>query len=68
LLNAGQIDELCQLGAIGYVRGIQERLTALETELPQVGPYVAHLRGFVDEFRLDAFLDALRRLEDQSSA
>jgi signal transduction histidine kinase/CheY-like chemotaxis protein len=67
-LNAQQIDELCQLGAIGYVRGIQERLDALETELPQVRPYVAHLRGFVAEFRLDAFMAALRRLEEQSDA
>jgi CheY-like chemotaxis protein len=68
LLTAQQIEELFQLGAIGYVRGIQERLDALEAELPQVRPYVAHLRGFVAEFRLDAFMAALRRLEEQSDA
>jgi hypothetical protein len=67
LLTPRQIEELCQLGAIGYVRGIQERLTALETALPQLRPYIVHLRGFVAEFRLDAFMAALRKLEDELS-
>jgi hypothetical protein len=40
----------------------------LQAELPQLRPYIAHLRGFVSDFRLDAFMDALRRLEEQSDA
>lgn len=64
LLDARQLEELRQLGTIGYVRGIRARLDALEQEVPAARPYVAHLRGFVAEFRLDAFMAALDAQRD----
>jgi signal transduction histidine kinase/CheY-like chemotaxis protein/purine-cytosine permease-like protein len=58
-LTAAQAANLRQLAAIGYVGGIRERLDALETESPDAAPAIAELRGFISEYRLDAFLAAL---------
>ncbi len=58
-LTPRQLDELRQLGAIGYVRGIHARLDLLEQGSPDAAAYVAHLRVLVSEFRMDEFMTAL---------
>ena len=58
-LDADQTEALRQLGAIGYIRGIQSRLDAIEQQAPPGDQYVAQLRRLVSEFQLDAFMDAL---------
>ena len=58
-LTSRQLDELRQLAAIGYVRGIHARLDLLEQESPDAAAYVAHLRVLVSEFRMDEFMGAL---------
>ena len=52
-------DDLRELGAIGYVRGIHARLDLLENELPEEHEHIAQLRRLVSEFQLVAFMDAL---------
>jgi CheY-like chemotaxis protein len=58
-LDPEQTEELRQLGAIGYIRGIQSRLDSIEQKAPPGDEYVAQLRRLVSEFQLDAFMDAL---------
>jgi CheY-like chemotaxis protein len=58
-LSAGQLDQLRELAAIGYVSGLRTQLDVLERETPESGAQVAHLRGLLAEYRLDAFLSAL---------
>jgi signal transduction histidine kinase/CheY-like chemotaxis protein/purine-cytosine permease-like protein len=59
VLTRRHLADLRQLGAIGYVRGIQARLDELEDESPLLEPYVAHLKTLVGEFRLPEFMAAL---------
>jgi signal transduction histidine kinase/FixJ family two-component response regulator len=58
-LDAEQTEELRQLGAIGYIRGIQARLDSIEQNARPGDEYVAQLRRLVSEFQLDAFMEAL---------
>jgi signal transduction histidine kinase/CheY-like chemotaxis protein/purine-cytosine permease-like protein len=58
-LTPAQAANLRQLAAIGYVGGIRERLDALEAEAPEAGPAIAALRGYISDYRLDAFMAAL---------
>ncbi len=65
-LTAQQLDELRELAAIGYVRGIRLRLDALGEEVPGLEPALAPLRAMIADYRLDAFvaaLDAMARAE-----
>jgi signal transduction histidine kinase/CheY-like chemotaxis protein/purine-cytosine permease-like protein len=58
-LTPAQAVNLRQLAAIGYVGGIRERLDALEAESPEAAPAIAELRGYISDYRLDAFMAAL---------
>jgi len=58
-LTPTQAANLRQLAAIGYVGGIRERLDALEAEDPAAAAAIAELRGYISEYRLDAFVAAL---------
>ena len=58
-LDADQIEELRQLGAIGYIRGIQSRLDTIQQNAAPGDAYVAQLRRLISEFQLDAFMEAL---------
>jgi CheY-like chemotaxis protein len=65
-LTAQQVDELRELAAIGYVRGIRLRLDALGEEVPGLESALAPLRAMIADYRLDAFvaaLDAMARVE-----
>lgn len=58
-LSPSQAANLRHLAAIGYVGGIRERLDALEAEDPEASAAIAELRGYISEYRLDAFIAAL---------
>lgn len=61
------IDELLQLGRIGYVRGIEAKLSELESLEPDCAPFVVQLRGFVKDFALKRYMSALEILEADES-
>ena len=59
---AADLAELLQLARIGYVRGIEAKLAALE---PAFGPFCAQLRGWLRGFemqKLTAYLESLPEL------
>jgi CheY-like chemotaxis protein len=58
-LTRQQLDELRELAAIGYVRGIRLRLEALAEEFPALVPTLEPLRALISDYRLDAFVTAL---------
>ncbi|CAD5108847.1 hybrid sensor histidine kinase/response regulator [Zestomonas carbonaria] len=58
---AATLAELHELGALGYVKGILERLDAVERDEPASAAYVQQLRGLVKRFQLNDFN---RRLKD----
>lgn len=58
------IQDLVKLGEIGYVRGIQAKLTEIEGVSPENGAFVSHMRDLMETFDLKqymAVLEALRR-------
>jgi signal transduction histidine kinase/CheY-like chemotaxis protein/purine-cytosine permease-like protein len=70
-LTSQQLDELRELAAIGYVRGIRLRLDALGDEVPGLEPSLAPLRALIADYRIDAFvaaLDAMARVQEQVGA
>jgi CheY-like chemotaxis protein len=58
-LNVDQMEELRRLGAIGYIRGIRERLDELARDVPEARAQIAYLRGFISEYRINDFMAAL---------
>lgn len=61
--SARLIEELRQLGEIGYVRGIQSKLDEIRRDYPATGPIVGHLADLVRDFRLEDFIATLERLD-----
>ena len=59
--SAASLAELHELGALGYVKGILERLDRIEVEEPASAAYVDTLRKLVKRFQLNEFN---RRLKD----
>jgi signal transduction histidine kinase/DNA-binding response OmpR family regulator len=57
--SRGHIADLTHLGQIGYVRGIQAKLTEIEAESPHLKPFVEHMRGLVAVYDLRRFMSAL---------
>jgi signal transduction histidine kinase/purine-cytosine permease-like protein/FixJ family two-component response regulator len=60
-LTPAQLDELRALAAIGYVRGIRQRLDSLGDEFPALSAALEPLRAPIAEYRLDDFVLALDR-------
>jgi CheY-like chemotaxis protein/anti-sigma regulatory factor (Ser/Thr protein kinase) len=56
------INELINLGEIGHVRRIQERLTDIEGMSPDYSPFVTQMRAFVNAFDLKRYVAALEAL------
>jgi hypothetical protein len=67
-LTAKQLSELRELAAIGYVRGIRQRLDALVEEQPALATRLTPLRALIADYRLDAFLAALDDMTRQEAA
>jgi nitrogen-specific signal transduction histidine kinase/CheY-like chemotaxis protein len=53
------LDELRQMGRIGYVRGIERKLADMEAEDRAYAPLAAAMRGLVRNFELKRFLDLI---------
>lgn len=54
------IAELGNLTEIGYVRGIRDKLDAMEAASPELAAWIARLRAKLDAFDLDGFAAILR--------
>jgi hypothetical protein len=54
-----QIDALIQLGQIGHVRAINDKLAEIEANSPGHGAFVKDLRVIVNSFNLSRFLTVL---------
>ena len=59
VLSSAQLEELRRLAESGYVRGLRERMDALEQETPALVPVLLPLRELLASYRLDAFQAAL---------
>ncbi|WP_341303771.1 ATP-binding protein [Pseudomonas sp. TMP25] len=71
LPSAIDLDALRELGALGYIRGIQEKLDAIDQLTPASISFTAPLRALVKGYRLDEFNRQLKEVEhhyaDQST-
>ncbi|MHC8308752.1 ATP-binding protein [Pseudomonas sp. GT1P32] len=56
---------LGELSAIGYVRGLHEKLDAIQAETPATAPFISSLRKQLKNFRLDEINRALKEAEDE---
>jgi CheY-like chemotaxis protein len=57
-----QIDELLELGAIGYVKGIKQKLDEIDRLDPRYEPFTGELRTFVNRFRLAEYSDWIKEV------
>jgi DNA-binding response OmpR family regulator len=56
---AEQIEELIRLGQIGYVRGIEAKLSELELETALQEPFVRQMRDIVQSYDFQRYLAVL---------
>jgi CheY-like chemotaxis protein len=64
-LPAGcDIDELIQLGEIGHVTRILERLSEIESDAPECGEFVGRMRSIVNAFDFRRYVAALQEVRD----
>ena len=63
--SATDLDALRELGAIGYIRGIQEKLDAIDRLTPASTGFTAPLRALVKSYRLDEFNRQLKEAEHE---
>lgn len=62
--NATHLRDLLQLGQIGYVRGIEAKLTEIAQGAPQTVEFTAYLRGMVRDFALARYMSFLESLPE----
>lgn len=58
----GDIEELIRLGQIGYVRGIQEKLTEIEGNSSAHRDFTGYMKGLIDGFDLNRYLAVLEQV------
>jgi signal transduction histidine kinase/CheY-like chemotaxis protein/purine-cytosine permease-like protein len=63
LPDKADLDELRELSAIGYLRGIQEKLDAIERHNPASAGFTTPLRALVKSFRLDELNRQLKKAD-----
>jgi response regulator RpfG family c-di-GMP phosphodiesterase len=56
------LDELIRLGQIGYMRGIQEKLSEIDGNSPVHRDFTTCMRGMVDGFDLKRYVAALESI------
>lgn len=72
-LSAGElparyrIEELRQLGQIGYVRGIHAKLDEIESENPDFGPFVSEMRSLVQSLEMKRYMSVLEAVPDHDA-
>lgn len=59
------IEELIALGNIGYVRGIESKLTSLQRTAPESGPLLDKLEDYVRTFQFKPYLSTLEALRQR---
>ena len=67
LPSAGELAELRELAALGYMRGIQDKLDAIEQQTPACAPFTKRLRALAKGFRLDELNRQLKEAEHECS-
>jgi len=61
------IEDLLKLGEIGYVRGIQAKLTEIESASPDNKPFVTHMRDLMETFDLKQYMAVLEALRSNDA-
>jgi len=56
------VEELIELGKIGYIRGIESKLDQINTDYPESGVFVSQMRALVEQFDLDQYMKTLNTL------
>jgi hypothetical protein len=56
------VEELINLGQLGYVRAIQVKLDEIGQEYPEHADFVSQMRALIDRFDLDQYMAALKTL------
>jgi signal transduction histidine kinase/ActR/RegA family two-component response regulator len=56
------VEELIDLGQMGYIRAIQVKLDALGSDHPEHADFVAQMRALIDRFDLDQYMATLKTL------
>jgi CheY-like chemotaxis protein len=59
---AAELNSLLELGAIGYIKGIQQKLDALEQDNPDYAPFADVLRALLKQFRLNEYTIRLKEM------
>jgi signal transduction histidine kinase/CheY-like chemotaxis protein len=57
------LDELLQLGRIGYVRGIEAKLKEWEAVEPDATAFITHLQTIVRQFELKKYMEILEAIQ-----
>ena len=60
--RAKDVEELINLGQMGYIRAIQVKLDALGSDHPEHADFVAQMRALIDRFDLDQYMATLKTL------
>jgi hypothetical protein len=58
--------DLLQLGRIGYVRGIEAKLSEIAEAEPETAAFAGHLRALVRGFELSRYMACLENLPELS--
>jgi CheY-like chemotaxis protein len=66
-IPAGHLNDLHQLGNIGYVRGIEAKLDEILDASPAHGAIVAELRALVRNFELKRYMATVEALRDHGA-
>lgn len=64
---AGRIEELRQLGHIGYVRGIHAKLDEIESESPALLSFVSEMRSLVQGLEMQRYMSVLEAVGDNDA-
>ena len=57
------LDELLQLGRIGYVRGIEAKLNEWQALEPDADAFIARLRGMVGQYEIKQYMEVLAAVQ-----
>jgi CheY-like chemotaxis protein len=60
---ANHVEELINLGQLGYIRAIQVKLDEIGADYPEHRDFVSEMRSLVDRFDLDRYMATLKGLQ-----